>query len=39
MHKDLFFSHKMTRDRQLLVLVQRLNDVRTGVSEIFVFPS
>lgn len=39
MPKDLFFSGKMTRDRQLLVLVQQLNDVRTAVSEMFVFPS
>lgn len=39
MPKDLFFSGKMTRDRQLLVLVQQLNDIRTAVSEMFVFPS
>lgn len=39
MPKDLFFSGKITRDRQLLVLVQQLNDTSTAVSEMFVFPS
>lgn len=39
MPKDLFFSGKITRDRQLLVLVQQLNDTRAAVSEMFVFPS